>query len=235
MTALPRSAARPLLKLKRPPGVDETPPPGRPEGKAAKPSKPPKEPPPPLVHPPEWRPAATVPELRAQLAELLTEVPPVFAGPVVPLAAGVVRHAGLPHGARGRRCAAPRSPRQPGRSGRRRAPGGRRLPAEGEPASRRRPAMTGRTEPAEQLASMPTIAEIEFLPDAEGRLLIFVRHAPPDAALDHARLPRPGESVLGVPYEQLVATVAGRIVPDGRGGWRVEAEGAGGQRGERRR
>jgi hypothetical protein len=88
MTALPRSTARPLLRLKRPPGVDETPPPGRPKGKAAKPSKPPKEPPPPLIHPPEWRPGATVPELRAQLAELLTEVPPVFAGPVVPLALG---------------------------------------------------------------------------------------------------------------------------------------------------
>ena len=85
MTALPRSAARPLLRLKRPPAVDETPPLGRPEGKAA---KPPKEPPPPLIHPPEWRPAATVPELRAQLAELLTEVPPVFTGPVVPLALG---------------------------------------------------------------------------------------------------------------------------------------------------
>jgi RNA chaperone ProQ/FINO-like protein len=88
MTALPQSAARPLLRLKRPPVVDETPPPGRLEGKAAKPSKPPKEPPPPLIHPPEWRPAATVPELRAQLAELLTEVPPVFMGPVVPLALG---------------------------------------------------------------------------------------------------------------------------------------------------
>jgi hypothetical protein len=86
--------------------------------------------------------------------------------------------------------------------------------------------MMGRTEPAEQRVSQPAIAEIEFLPDAEGRLLIFVRHKGPDAALDHARLPRPGESVLGVPYEQLVATVAGRIVPDGRGGWRVEAAGA---------
>jgi len=93
----------------------------------------------------------------------------------------------------------------------------------------------GHHRPAERLVSKPAIAEIEFLPDAEGRLLIFVRHAPPDAALDHARLPRPGESVLGVPYEQLVATVAGRILPDGRGGWRVEAAGAGGQRGERRR
>jgi hypothetical protein len=87
MTALPRSAALPLLRLKRPPAVDEPSPPGRPEGKAAKPLKAPKEPPP-LIHPPEWRPAATVPELRAQLAELLTEVPPVFAGPVVPLALG---------------------------------------------------------------------------------------------------------------------------------------------------
>jgi hypothetical protein len=103
--------------------------------------------------------------------------------------------------------------------------------------------MMGRTEPAERRASMAAIAEIEFLPDAEGRLLIFVRHAPPDAALNHARLPRPGESVLGVPYEQLVAAVAGRIVPDGEGGWRIEAEGgwrieaegAGGHRGERRR
>jgi RNA chaperone ProQ/FINO-like protein len=90
MTALLRSAALPLLRLKRPPAVDEPSPPGRPEGKAAKPPKPLKAPkePPPLIHPPEWLPAATVSELRAQLAELLTEVPPVFAGPVVPLALG---------------------------------------------------------------------------------------------------------------------------------------------------
>jgi hypothetical protein len=95
--------------------------------------------------------------------------------------------------------------------------------------------MMGRTEPAEQLVSKPAIAEIEFLPDAEGRVLIFVRHAPPDAALDHARLPRPGESVLGVPYEQLVAAGCGRIIPDGKGGARIEAGSPASHRGDRRR
>ena len=83
--------------------------------------------------------------------------------------------------------------------------------------------------------SKPAIAEIEFLPSAERRLLIFVRHAPPDAALDHARLPRPGESVLGVPYEQLVATVAGRILPDGKGGGWIEAGSPADRRNDRRR
>jgi hypothetical protein len=34
---------------------------------------------------------------------------------------------------------------------------------------------------------MPAIAKIEFLPDADGRVLIFVHHAPPDPALDTAR------------------------------------------------
>jgi len=88
-------------------------------------------------------------------------------------------------------------------------------------------------DPAELLASMPAIAEIEFLPDADGGVLIFIHHAPPDPGLDTARLIRPGGSFLGLSFEQLVATVAGRIVPDGEGGWRVEA--AGGPRGARRR
>jgi hypothetical protein len=83
--------------------------------------------------------------------------------------------------------------------------------------------------------SKPAVVEIEFLPDAEGRLLLFVRHAPADAALDHARLPRPGESVLGVPYERLAAAGAGRIVLDGQGGWRIEAAGRDGRESERRR
>jgi hypothetical protein len=43
--------------------------------------------------------------------------------------------------------------------------------------------MMGRTEPAERRASMPTIAEIEFLPDADGRVLSFVRHKGPGADL----------------------------------------------------
>jgi hypothetical protein len=79
---------------------------------------------------------------------------------------------------------------------------------------------------------MPAIAEIEFLPDADGRVLIFVRHKGPDADLTAQLIP-PGGSFLGLSFEQLVATVAGRIVPDGEGGWRVEA--AGGPRGARRR
>jgi hypothetical protein len=58
---------------------------------------------------------------------------------------------------------------------------------------------------------------------------VFTHHEPPDVHLDTARLLRPGESVLGVPFAQLAAAGAGRIVPDGQGGWRIEA------RGERRR
>jgi hypothetical protein len=71
---------------------------------------------------------------------------------------------------------------------------------------------------------MPAIAKIEFLPDADGRLLVFVYHDPPDAGLDTARLIRPGESFMGVPFEQLVAASTGYIVPDGEGGWRIEAQ-----------
>jgi hypothetical protein len=82
--------------------------------------------------------------------------------------------------------------------------------------------------------SKPAIAAIEFLPDAEGRMLVFVRHAPPDPALVTARLLRPGESVLGVPFAQLVAAGTRRIVRNGRGGWRVDAEGMGGHYGNRR-
>jgi hypothetical protein len=36
--------------------------------------------------------------------------------------------------------------------------------------------MMGKPEAAEQLASMPTMIGIEFLPDADGRVLIFTRH-----------------------------------------------------------
>jgi hypothetical protein len=81
---------------------------------------------------------------------------------------------------------------------------------------------------------MPTIAAIEFLPDADGQVLIFTRHEPPDPGLDTARLLRPGESVLGVAYDQLVAVGAGCIVSDGQGGWRVEARDTGGHRSEQR-
>jgi hypothetical protein len=83
--------------------------------------------------------------------------------------------------------------------------------------------MRGRTEPAEQHASLPAIAAIEFLPDATGAVLIFIQHAPPDPALDTARLLRPGEIFLGVPFEQLAAAGSGRIIPDGQGGGRIEA------------
>ena len=64
---------------------------------------------------------------------------------------------------------------------------------------------------------MPAIAKIEFLPDADGRLLVFVYHDPPDAGLDTARLIRPGESFLDLSLEQLAAAGTGRIVPDRRG------------------
>ena len=74
---------------------------------------------------------------------------------------------------------------------------------------------------------MPAIAKIAFLPDADGRLLVFVYHDPPDAGLDTARLIRPGESFLGLSFEQLVAAGAGRIIPDGKGGGRIEVANAG--------
>ena len=70
---------------------------------------------------------------------------------------------------------------------------------------------------------MPAIAEIEFLPDATGAVLLFIRHQPPDPARDTARLVRPGESFLGLSFEQLAAAGAGRIIPDGKGGGRIEA------------
>ena len=82
---------------------------------------------------------------------------------------------------------------------------------------------------------MPAIAKIEFLPDADGRLLVFVSHDPPDAGLDTARLIRPGESFLGVPFEQLVAAGAERIIPDGADGWRIEAAGTDDRWSDRRR
>jgi hypothetical protein len=94
--------------------------------------------------------------------------------------------------------------------------------------------MTGRTEPAEQLV-MPAIAEIEFLPDADGRLLVFVYHEPPDAGLDTGRLLRPGESFLGLSFEQLVAAGTGRIIPDGKDSGRIEAGSTDGRRDDRRR
>ena len=68
---------------------------------------------------------------------------------------------------------------------------------------------------------MPAIAEIEFLPDADGRMVIFSREGP-DADRT-ARLIRPGASFLGLSFEQLAAVGAGRIVPDGKGGGRIEA------------
>jgi hypothetical protein len=95
--------------------------------------------------------------------------------------------------------------------------------------------MMGRIEPAERLVSKLAIAKIEFLPDADGRLLVFVYHDPPDAGRDTARLIRPGESFLGLSFEQLAAAGAGRIVPDGEGGWRIKAPGATGCQSDRRR
>ena len=82
---------------------------------------------------------------------------------------------------------------------------------------------------------MPAIAEIEFLPDADGRVLIFIHHAPPDPALDTAQLIRPGGSFLGLSFEQLAAAGAGRIIPDGEGGARIEAGSPAGRRNDRRR
>ena len=82
---------------------------------------------------------------------------------------------------------------------------------------------------------MPAIAEIEFLPDATGAGLVFIRHEPPDPARDTARLVRPGESFLGVPFEQLAAAGAGRIIPDGKGGGRIEVGDTDQRRSDRRR
>jgi hypothetical protein len=95
--------------------------------------------------------------------------------------------------------------------------------------------MTGRIEPAEQHASMPAIAEIEFLPDATGAVLVFIRHEPPDPVLDTARLVRPGESFLGMSFAQLAAAGTGRIIPDGQGGGRIEAGSTDGRWSDRRR
>ncbi len=95
--------------------------------------------------------------------------------------------------------------------------------------------MTGRTEPAERLVSMPAIAKIEFMPDADGKVLIFIWHEPPDPALDTAQLIRPGESFLSLSFEQLAAAGSGRIIPDGKGGGRIEARGTTGRRDDRRR
>jgi hypothetical protein len=84
--------------------------------------------------------------------------------------------------------------------------------------------MTGGPEPAERRASMSAIVEIELTPDADGRVVVFTRHEGPGADLV-ARLVRPGASFLGLSYERLAAAGAGRIVPDGAGGWRIEALG----------
>jgi hypothetical protein len=89
-------------------------------------------------------------------------------------------------------------------------------------------------DPVELLASMPTIAEIEFLPDADGRVLIFVRHKGPGADLTAQLIP-PGGSFLGLSFAQLAAAGAGRIIPDGRGGARIEAGSPASHRGDRRR
>jgi hypothetical protein len=79
-----------------------------------------------------------------------------------------------------------------------------------------------------------TAAEIEFLPDADGRVLIFVRHKGPDLDLT-AQLIRPGGSFLGLSFEQLAAAGAGRIIPDGKGGGRIEAGSPADRRNDRRR
>jgi hypothetical protein len=74
---------------------------------------------------------------------------------------------------------------------------------------------------------MRAIAEIEFLPDADGRMVIF-SHEGPDADLT-ARLVRPGESFLGLSFAQLAAAGSGRIIPDGKGGGRIEVLGTTGR------
>ncbi len=95
--------------------------------------------------------------------------------------------------------------------------------------------MTGRIEPAERLVSMPAIAEIEFLPDADSAVLIFIRHEPPDPVLDTTWLIRPSGSFLGLNFEQLVAAATGRIVRDSKGGGRIEAESTDSRRSDQRR
>jgi hypothetical protein len=87
--------------------------------------------------------------------------------------------------------------------------------------------MMGRIEPAERLMTKPAIAEIEFLPDVDGRVLIFIHHEPPDAGLDTARLIRPGESFMSLSFAQLAAAGSGRIIPDDKGGGRIEAASTG--------
>jgi hypothetical protein len=67
-----------------------------------------------------------------------------------------------------------------------------------------------------------TAVEIDFLPDADGRVLIFVRHKGPGADLTAQLIP-PGGSFLGLSFEQLAAAGTGRIIPDGKGGKRIEA------------
>jgi hypothetical protein len=82
---------------------------------------------------------------------------------------------------------------------------------------------------------MPAVAKIAFLPDADGRLLVFVSHDPPDAGRDTARLIRPGESFLGLSFEQLAVAGSGRIIPDGKGGGRIEVPGTTGRQNDQRR
>jgi hypothetical protein len=45
----------------------------------------------------------------------------------------------------------------------------------------------------------------------------------------------PGGSFLGLSFAQLAAAGAGRIIPDGKGGGRIEAGSTGGSRNDRRR
>jgi hypothetical protein len=65
--------------------------------------------------------------------------------------------------------------------------------------------------------------------------LVFLYHEPPDAGLDTARLIRPGANFLGLSFEQLAAAGAGRIIPDGQGGGRIEAAGTDRRWSDRRR
>ena len=95
--------------------------------------------------------------------------------------------------------------------------------------------MTDRIEPAKRRVNMPAIAEIEFLPDATGAVLLFIRHQPSDPALDTAQLLRPGGSFLGLSFEQLTAAGAGRIIPDGEGGGRIEVPGTTGRQNDQQR
>jgi hypothetical protein len=67
------------------------------------------------------------------------------------------------------------------------------------------------------------------------RAEVFIRHEPPDPGLDTTRLIRSGEGFLGPSFEQLVAAGTGRIVPDGKGGGRIEAESTNSRRSDQRR